>query len=88
MPDDTYGSPYVRGCPNDPVQDILRDQNNGAYLGNYFESMKPMFNASLNVVTVAGPVSLNVGYIAEEENPFVLQLSFGYLLFNKKSADE
>jgi len=71
-----------------PVQEILRDQNNEAYLGNYFKSMQTMFSASLNVVTVAGPVSLHLGYITEEENPFVLQLSFGYLLFNKKSADE
>jgi len=71
-----------------PVQEILRDQNNKAYLGNYFKSMLTMFNASLNVVTVAGPLTFHVGYITEEENPWVVQLSFGYLLFNKKSADE
>ena len=39
-------------------------------------------------VTVAGPVSFHVGYITEEENPWIVQLSFGYLLFNKKSTDE
>ena len=71
-----------------PVQEILRDQDNEAYLGNYFKSMLTMFDASLNVVTVAGPLTLHVGYITEEENPWVFQLSFGYLLFNKKSADE
>lgn len=71
-----------------PVQEILRDQDNEAYLGNYFKRMLPMFDASLNVVTVAGPLTLHVGYITEEENPWVFQLSFGYLLFNKKSADE
>jgi len=71
-----------------PVQEILRDQNNQAYLGNFFESVNTLFSASLNVVTVAGPVSLHVGYLSQEENPFVLQLSFGYLLFNKKSTDE
>ncbi len=71
-----------------PVQEILRDQNNQAYLGTYFDSMQSLFSASLNVVTVAGPISLNVGYLTQEENPFVLQLSFGYLLFNKKSTDE
>jgi NTE family protein len=71
-----------------PVQEILRDQNNKAYLGNYFKSMQTLFNASLNIVTVAGPVSLNVGYITAGENPWSIQLSFGYLLFNKKSADE
>jgi len=71
-----------------PVQEILRDQNNQAYLGNYFKSMRTMVNASLNVVTVAGPASFHVGYITDEENPWLIQLSFGYLLFNKKSADE
>ena len=71
-----------------PVQEILRDQDNEAYLGSYFKSMHSLFNASLNIVTVAGPVSLNVGYITTGENPWSIQLSFGYLLFNKKSADE
>ena len=71
-----------------PVQEILRDQNNKAYLGNYFKTMRTMFNASLNVVTVAGPVSFHLGYITDEESPWLIQLSFGYLLFNKKSADE
>jgi len=71
-----------------PVQEILRDQNNQAYLGNYFKSAQTMFNASLNVVTVAGPISFHLGYITNEENPWQIHLSFGYLLFNKKSADE
>jgi hypothetical protein len=71
-----------------PVQEILRDENNLAFTGSYFKSMNTLFSASLNVVTVAGPVSLQFGYLSQEENPLVLQLSFGYLLFNKKSADE
>jgi len=71
-----------------PVQEILRDVNNEAYYGNYFKSMKTMFFGSLNFVSVAGPVSLQLGYITDEENPWIVQLSFGYLLFNKKSSDE
>jgi len=71
-----------------PVQEILRGTDNQAYLGNYFKSMSTLFSGSLNVVTVAGPISLHVGYLTQEESPLVLQLSFGYLLFNKKSADE
>ncbi len=71
-----------------PVQEILRDVNNEAYFGNYFKSMKTMFHGSLSFVSVAGPVSLHVGYITDEENPWIAQLSFGYLLFNKKSDDE
>ncbi|MEN8201745.1 MAG: patatin-like phospholipase family protein [Bacteroidota bacterium] len=71
-----------------PVQEILRDVNNEAYLSPYFKSTKTLFDASLNFVTVAGPVSFHVGYITEEEKPWVFQLSFGYLLFNKRSVDE
>lgn len=71
-----------------PVQEILRDGDNEAYKGTYFNRMKTLFNASLNFVSVAGPISLHVAYITEEEKPWSLQFSFGYLLFNKRSTDE
>jgi NTE family protein len=71
-----------------PVQELKRDANNKAFMGNYFSSMKTMFDASINLITVAGPISFHVGYITEEEKPWVLQLSFGYLLFNKRSTEE
>ncbi len=71
-----------------PVQEILMDEHNQAYFGNYFKSMRTMFFASMSYVSVVGPVSLYLGYIADEENPWIAQLSFGYLLFNKKSSDE
>lgn len=71
-----------------PVQEILMDEQNLAYYGNYFKSMRTMFFASMSFVSVVGPVSLYLGYVAEEENPWIAQLSFGYLLFNKKSSDE
>ncbi|NOR33494.1 MAG: hypothetical protein GQ579_02315, partial [Bacteroidales bacterium] len=71
-----------------PVQEILMGENNQGYFGNDFKSMRSMFYASLSFVSVAGPVSLYLGYITDEENPWIAQLSFGYLLFNKKSSDE
>ncbi|MCK4749880.1 MAG: hypothetical protein KAT15_22645, partial [Bacteroidales bacterium] len=71
-----------------PLQEILADQNNDAYLGTYFNTMKTLFNASLNVITRAGPVGLHAGYVTEEEKPWMFQISFGYLLFNKRSTDE
>jgi len=71
-----------------PVQEILRDVNSKAYFGNYFKDMNTMIHGSLNFISVAGPISLHVGYITDEENPWVAQLSFGYLLFNKKSTNE
>lgn len=71
-----------------PVQEIIRLPDGRAALGNYFQKVNPMVNLSLNLITVAGPVSLNAGYIHQEENPWVLQLSFGYLLFNKRYWNE
>ena len=71
-----------------PVQEILATETGDAYLGTFFNSMKTLFNASVNFVSAAGPVALNVGYVTEEENPWVVQLSFGYLLFNKRTTDE
>jgi len=71
-----------------PVQEILRDTFDEAYLGNYFKSMKGMVFGSLSFVSVAGPASLHLGYIAGADYPWIAQLSFGYLLFNKKSSVE
>ncbi len=71
-----------------PVQEILKNQQNEAYLGTYFKKMKTLFNASVNIVTAVGPLGFHAGYITEEEKPWVLQASFGYLLFNKRSTGE
>ena len=71
-----------------PVQEILRDADSKAYFGNYFKDMNTMIHVSLNFISVAGPISLHAGYITDEEDPWVAQLSFGYLLFNKKSTNE
>jgi NTE family protein len=71
-----------------PVQEILRNSIDEAYLGNYFQSMRGMVFASLSYVSVAGPVSLHLGYIHDADYPWIAQLSFGYLMFNKKSSDE
>ena len=71
-----------------PAQEILRDEFDEAYLGNYFTTMRAMIFGSLSFVSVAGPVSLHLGYIMDADYPWIAQLSFGYLLFNKKSTDE
>ncbi len=71
-----------------PVQEILADVSGNAYLGSYFNSMTSLFNASINYISTVGPVGFHVGYVTAEEKPWVIQLSFGYLLFNKRSTDE
>lgn len=71
-----------------PVQEILRDTEDHATRGTYFNTMKTIFNASVNLITVAGPVGLHVGYLSAQDKPWVFQLSFGYLLFNQKSSED
>jgi len=71
-----------------PVQEILREADNNAYLGNYFASMKTVYNASVNYLSVVGPIGFHVGYISDTDQPWNVQLSFGYLLFNRKSDED
>lgn len=71
-----------------PVQEILRDADNNAYLGNYFSTTKSIFNASVNYLSVVGPIGLHLGYISALDQPWIVQLSFGYLLFNRKSDED
>jgi NTE family protein len=71
-----------------PVQEILRDAENNAYLGNYFSSMKTVFNASVNLLSVVGPIGLHLAYISDMDQPWVVELSFGYLLFNRTSDED
>lgn len=71
-----------------PVQEILKGEGNEAVMGTYFDTARTLFNASINLVTVAGPLGLHVGYLSARERPWVVQLSFGYLLFNQKSAED
>ena len=71
-----------------PVQEILKGPTNKAELGTYFNAMKTVFNASVNLITVAGPVGFHMGYISAQDDPWVIQLSFGYLLVNRKSTED
>jgi len=70
-----------------PMQELKADENNQAYLGNYFEKVYPMVNLSLNFRTPAGPITLNAGYLGGEARPWIVKLSFGYLIFNRLSTD-
>jgi hypothetical protein len=39
-------------------------------------------------MTVAGPIGIHAAYLSAQDSPWVFQLSFGYLLFNKKSNED
>ena len=71
-----------------PAQEILKDENNQAVLGNYFQTVKPIFNGSFNLATPVGPISFNTSYLHYEEKKWIIQLSFGYLMFNRRTLEE
>jgi len=71
-----------------PLQEILRDENNQAYLGNYFQTLKLLFSGSLNIKTPVGPVTLYTTYLPYEDKKWIVQLGFGYLLFNRRTMEE
>ncbi len=71
-----------------PVQEIMRESNNQASRGTYFSTVKTIFNASVNYLTVAGPVGIHAGYISAQDKPWVVQIYFGYLMFNQKSNED
>ena len=71
-----------------PVQEILKGEDNTAYTGNYFKSFKTIFSGSINVITPIGPISLNTSYLPEEDKKWIVQLSYGYLLFNRRTIEE
>ena len=71
-----------------PVQEIMKDENNLAVLGNYFQTVKPILNGSFNLTTPLGPISFNTSYLHYEEKKWIIQLSFGYLLFNRRTLEE
>jgi len=70
-----------------PYKEIRKDDNNLAYLGQSFSVFRPLISASVNFLTPVGPFSLTTGYISGEDYPWIVQLSFGYLIFNKKATE-
>ena len=70
-----------------PVQEILRDENGMAYLGNYFQKVKPIFSASFNFISGIGPFSISTSYLPYEQKEWIIELSFGYLLFNQRTLE-
>ena len=58
------------------------------FLSGTFSRVKTIFNASVNMMTVAGPIGIHAAYLGAQDSPWVLQISFGYLLFNRKSNED
>ena len=68
-----------------PFEQILEGQNQEAIVKTGFDSISFLGMAALIYNTLPGPISLRLNYIEDNNVPFGLMLSFGYLIFERKS---
>lgn len=70
-----------------PFRSISTNQSQQAVINNGFESPSFQGMAALIYSTPPGPLSLRLNYIENNNVQFGLMLSFGYLIFNRKSYE-
>ncbi len=70
-----------------PFKSITPGLNQNAEVVNGFKRTSFQGMAALIYSTPPGPLSLRLNYIESNNVPFGLMLSFGYLIFNRKSHD-
>jgi len=70
-----------------PFKSIATDPSQQAILNNGFETPSIQGMAALIYDTPPGPLSLRLNYIENNNVRFGLMLSFGYLIFNRKSYE-
>ncbi|OEK07449.1 patatin-like phospholipase family protein [Roseivirga misakiensis] len=68
-----------------PFEQILEGPNQEALVKTGFDSISFLGMAALVYNTLPGPISLRLNYIEQNNVPFGLMLSFGYLIFERKS---
>lgn len=70
-----------------PLEAIVKSQNQEATLDSDFTKIYFAATAGLVLHSTIGPISLNVNYYDDDENPFGVLLHVGFLLFNKTSME-
>ncbi|MFZ5939118.1 MAG: patatin-like phospholipase family protein [Bacteroidota bacterium] len=70
-----------------PFRELVRSTDNTAQWGERLSVIRPVVNGSFTYISPIGPVSFNLGYISGEDYPWIVQFSFGYLIFNKKLSE-
>lgn len=68
-----------------PFRRIVRQEDGAFGYSNNFERGSLMAAASVIYHSPIGPLRVTVNYFPEQQNPVVLQLSFGYILFNERA---
>ena len=70
-----------------PFQSIERLPNDKPEYGNPFESRYYIGTAGMVFHSPVGPLSLNVNYFDQKDDPWSWIINFGYLIFNKRAMD-
>ncbi|MDP4282003.1 MAG: hypothetical protein Q8867_07605, partial [Bacteroidota bacterium] len=69
-----------------PYQAILKSESgNQAVLGTKFADRAYIAGGTLTYNAFLGPLSISLNYYDKAENPWSVNLNFGYILFNNKS---
>ena len=69
-----------------PYQEIL-NSNNAAELGNPFSKRYFLASAALVLHTPIAPLALSFNYLDQQENPYTLLFTAGFLVYNKRAMD-
>lgn len=70
-----------------PYQQILKNEDNTAYLGEKLSDRYWMSSGALVYNTFLGPVSFSVNYFENPEDKFFFALNIGYLIFNQRAIE-
>lgn len=67
-----------------PIREILKEDDNRATFGQYFEVRYFIVSSRLVYFAPFGPISISGIYLENENDPFQFNVSIGYYLFNKR----
>lgn len=73
-----------------PIQQIMTDKNEVPYYGDMFKKLYFIASGSIVLRTPAGPLSLILSYHQRDNdnNPWSVSVSFGYVIFNNRNIDK
>jgi len=69
-----------------PYQEIL-NANNAAVLGEPFSKRYFLASAALVLHTPLAPLALSFNYLDQQENPYTILFTAGFLVYNKRAMD-
>lgn len=68
-----------------PFKQIVNDENGGFGYSENFEQGTFMAGGSIIFHSPIGPLRVSTNYFPQQEQPFLTQVSFGYVLFNDRA---